>query len=68
MKKEMSVGIDDPLVNISYFEDKTLDEGYGIGTDKPASSQNIVHQSMIKRCAILTFTNKLFIYIYFFLD
>lgn len=49
MKKEMSSSVDDPLVNISYFEDKTLGEGYGTGSDKPSSSQNIVHQSMIKR-------------------
>ncbi|XP_012284753.1 general transcription factor IIH subunit 1 [Orussus abietinus] len=50
LKKDIQTGINDPLVDISSFEDKTLDENYGSGVgkaDKP--SGNIVHQSMIKR-------------------
>lgn len=43
-------GVSDVLVNISDFEDKTLDEGYGVAsTPVNASSGNIVHQNMIKR-------------------
>lgn len=40
--------VSDPLVDISKFEDVNLGEGYGSLPDKPGS-QNIVHQSMIKR-------------------
>lgn len=53
MKKDISAGIEDPLVDITSFEDKTLDEGYGTGGDRPMGVQsgNIVHQNMIKRYA-----------------
>ena len=53
MKKDISAGIEDPLVDITSFEDKTLDEGYGTGGDRPMGMQsgNIVHQNMIKRYA-----------------
>ena len=50
MKKDLQTGINDPLLDITSFEDKNLDENYGseVGrADKP--SGNIVHQSMIKR-------------------
>ncbi|KAJ9590600.1 hypothetical protein L9F63_016370 [Diploptera punctata] len=51
MKKDISAGIEDPLVDVTSFEDKTIDEGYGTGSDKSsgAPSGNIVHQYMIKR-------------------
>jgi hypothetical protein len=53
MKKDISAGIEDPLVDIASFEDKTLDEGYGTAGDRPVGVQsgNIVHQNMIKRYA-----------------
>jgi transcription initiation factor TFIIH subunit 1 len=53
LKKDISAGIEDPLVDITSFEDKTLDEGYGTGGDRPMGVQsgNIVHQNMIKRYA-----------------
>lgn len=50
MKKDIQTGINDPLLDITSFEDKNLDENYGseVGkADKP--SGNIVHQNMIKR-------------------
>ncbi|RZF35709.1 hypothetical protein LSTR_LSTR009577 [Laodelphax striatellus] len=49
MKKDMSAGVQDPLVDLTAFEDKTLGEGYGSTSEKPTGTQNIVHQSMIKR-------------------
>jgi transcription initiation factor TFIIH subunit 1 len=51
LKKDISAGIEDPLVDITSFEDRTLDEGYGTGGDRPMGLQsgNIVHQNMIKR-------------------
>jgi transcription initiation factor TFIIH subunit 1 len=51
LKKDISAGIEDPLVDITSFEDKTLDEGYGTGGDRlmGVQSGNIVHQNMIKR-------------------
>ncbi|XP_023714083.1 general transcription factor IIH subunit 1 isoform X3 [Cryptotermes secundus] len=51
LKKDISAGIEDPLVDITSFEDKTLDEGYGTGGDRSCGIQsgNIVHQNMIKR-------------------
>lgn len=50
LKKELQSGINDPLVDITSFEDQTLDENYGSGCNKSdKTSGNIVHQSMIKR-------------------
>ncbi|XP_060530583.1 general transcription factor IIH subunit 1 [Cylas formicarius] len=49
MKKDIQKGVDDPLVNLTEFEDKSLDEGYGIARDKPAGNIGTVSQSMIKR-------------------
>lgn len=53
LKKDISAGIEDPLVDITSFEDKILDEGYGTGGDRSCGIQsgNIVHQNMIKRYA-----------------
>lgn len=47
LKKAMSAGVQDPLVDVTGFEDNTLGEGYG--TENSSQTQNIVHQSMIKR-------------------
>lgn len=50
LKKDLQSGINDPLVDITSFEDQTLDENYGSGSNKSdKTSGNIVHQSMIKR-------------------
>lgn len=50
LKKDIQTGIEDPLVDITSFEDKSLDEGYGTVVEKnPSNPGNIVHQSMIKR-------------------
>lgn len=50
IKKDIQTGINDPLVDITSFEDKTLDENYGSEVGKSdKSSGNIVHQNMIKR-------------------
>ncbi|XP_076177301.1 transcription factor B1 [Ptiloglossa arizonensis] len=50
LKKDIQLGINDPLVDITSFEDQTLDENYGNGPSKSDKvSGNIVHQSMIKR-------------------
>lgn len=50
LKKDIQTGIEDPLVDITSFEDKSLDEGYGTVVEKnPLNPGNIVHQSMIKR-------------------
>ncbi|KAK6630220.1 hypothetical protein RUM43_015013 [Polyplax serrata] len=52
LKKDLANGVPDVLCNISEFEDKTLDEGYGSGASSApvqVSSGNIVHQNMIKR-------------------
>lgn len=49
MKKDIQAGVEDPLVDITSFEDKTLDEAYGGGNEKPASSSGTVSQAMIKR-------------------
>jgi len=48
LKKDLQSGINDPLVDITSFEDQSLGENYGNGSfDK--TSGNIVHQNMIKR-------------------
>ncbi|KAH0550539.1 general transcription factor IIH subunit 1 [Cotesia glomerata] len=50
LKKDIQTGINDPLLDITSFEDKTTDENYDSGFSKgDKSSGNIVHQSMIKR-------------------
>lgn len=50
LKKDLQSGINDPLLDISSFEDQSLDENYGSGYSKSdKTSGNIVHQSMIKR-------------------
>lgn len=49
MKKDIQAGVEDPLVDITAFEDKSLDEGYGGGSEKPPSSSGTVSQAMIKR-------------------
>ncbi|XP_034935021.1 general transcription factor IIH subunit 1 [Chelonus insularis] len=50
IKKDIQTGINDPLLDITSFEDKTTDEFYDSGFSKnDKSSGNIIHQSMIKR-------------------
>ncbi|XP_050506912.1 general transcription factor IIH subunit 1 [Diabrotica virgifera virgifera] len=49
MKKDIQTGVKDPLINITEFEDKTIDEGYGLTSEKPANSTGTVSQAMIKR-------------------
>lgn len=48
MKKDIQIGVDDPTVNITEFEDKTLDEGYGL-SNKTQNTSGTVSQAMIKR-------------------
>lgn len=48
LKKDIQFGINDPLVDITSFEDKSVHENYGDGKGDKTSG-NIVHQSMIKR-------------------
>lgn len=49
MKRDIQIGVDDPLVNLTEFEDTTLDEGYGSVAEKPMSNTGTVSQAMIKR-------------------
>lgn len=49
LKKDIQTGIEDPLVDITGFEDKTLEEGFGNLNEKVAANPGNVHQSMIKR-------------------
>ena len=49
MKRDIQTGVDDPLVNITEFEDKTLDEGYGVANEKTNVTSGTVSQAMIKR-------------------
>ena len=50
LKKDIQAGIDDPMVDITGFDNVNLDEMYDSGSGKTdKSSGNIVHQSMIKR-------------------
>lgn len=50
LSREMSEGVSDPLVDVTSFEDNTLAEGYGNSLENSKTpTQNIVHQSMIKR-------------------
>lgn len=49
LKKDIQIGVNDPLVNITEFEDKTIDEGYGTVVEKPSSNTGTISQAMIKR-------------------
>lgn len=49
LKKDIQAGVEDPLVDITSFEDKTLDEAYGTGIEKPPTVTGTVSQAMIKR-------------------
>ncbi|CAH1159331.1 unnamed protein product [Phaedon cochleariae] len=49
MKKDIQTGVDDPLVNLTEFEDNTIDEGYGTRNEKTHSTSGTVSQAMIKR-------------------
>lgn len=49
MSKEMSDGLEDPLVDLSSFQDVNFGDGYGTALDPKGTTQNIVHQSIIKR-------------------
>lgn len=49
MKKDIQTGVDDPFVNLTEFEDKTLDEGYGTGSNQLPGHSGTVSQAMIKR-------------------
>uniref|UniRef100_A0A1B6D7E9 BSD domain-containing protein n=2 Tax=Clastoptera arizonana TaxID=38151 RepID=A0A1B6D7E9_9HEMI len=46
LKKTLAAGVSDPLVDLTSFEDNSIDDGL---IDKQSSTNNIVHQSMIKR-------------------
>ncbi|KAK4886807.1 hypothetical protein RN001_003078 [Aquatica leii] len=48
MKKDIQHGVDDPLVDITTFEDKSIDECYGMQGEKPTNT-GTVSQAMIKR-------------------
>ncbi|KAJ8678760.1 hypothetical protein QAD02_014547 [Eretmocerus hayati] len=50
LKKDIQAGIDDPIVDITGFDNVHLDEMYGSSVGKSdKASGNIVHQNMIKR-------------------
>ncbi|KAL1509559.1 hypothetical protein ABEB36_004273 [Hypothenemus hampei] len=49
LKRDIQAGVKDPLVNLTEFEDKTLEEGYGGSIEKPPSNISTVSQAMIKR-------------------
>ncbi|CAG9767034.1 unnamed protein product [Ceutorhynchus assimilis] len=49
MKRDIQAGVDDPLVNLTEFDDKTLEEGFGGSNEKPTSNISTVSQAMIKR-------------------
>ncbi|XP_050300095.1 general transcription factor IIH subunit 1 isoform X2 [Anthonomus grandis grandis] len=49
LKKDIQAGVKDPLVNLTEFEDKTLEEGYGTSAEKPSSTIGTASQAMIKR-------------------
>lgn len=48
-KKDIQTGVDDLLVNITEFDDKTIDECYGTTVEKPPTSTGTASQAMIKR-------------------
>lgn len=41
--------MEDPLLDITQFEDKSLDEGYGTQAEKVPNTIGTVSQAMIKR-------------------
>ncbi|KAF5302911.1 hypothetical protein FQA39_LY02091 [Lamprigera yunnana] len=49
MKKDIQKGVDDPLVDITTFEDKSIDECYGMQGEKASLNSGTVSQAMIKR-------------------
>ncbi|XP_057659813.1 general transcription factor IIH subunit 1 [Diorhabda carinulata] len=49
MKKDIQSGVNDLLINITEFEDKTLDDGYGLTSEKSVNNSGTVSQAMIKR-------------------
>ncbi|XP_017786193.1 PREDICTED: general transcription factor IIH subunit 1 [Nicrophorus vespilloides] len=49
MKKDIQNGVDDPLVDITEFDDKFIDEGYGTQLEKSNVGNGTVSQAMIKR-------------------
>ncbi|XP_018331842.1 general transcription factor IIH subunit 1 [Agrilus planipennis] len=49
MKRDIQDGVKDPLVDITSFEDKSLDEGYGTEVEKLPGTFGTVSQAMIKR-------------------
>ncbi|KAF2882657.1 hypothetical protein ILUMI_23521 [Ignelater luminosus] len=49
MKKDIQTGINDPLLDITAFEDKSIDECYGAQAEKPTGTIGTVSQAMIKR-------------------
>lgn len=50
LKKDIQAGIDDPIVDITNFDDVQMSEIYDNGINKSdKASGNIVHQNMIKR-------------------
>lgn len=65
MKKDIQNGIKDPLVDITQFEDKSLDEGYGTQAEK-VNGTGTISQAMIKRFnqhSIMVTTILLFVFI-----
>lgn len=49
LKRDIQSGVKDPLLDITTFEDKSLDEAYGTQAEKPVGSSSTVSQAMIKR-------------------
>lgn len=49
LKKDIQKGVDDPLLDITEFEDKSIDECYGAQNDKLSINVGTVSQAMIKR-------------------
>lgn len=49
LQRDIQIGVNDPLVNITEFEDKTVDEGYGTTLEKLPNNMGTVSQAMIKR-------------------
>lgn len=49
LKRDIQTGINDPLVDITSFEDKTVDDCFEIDNDRHDKKADNIHQSMIKR-------------------